>query len=78
MSGNCDEALTKLYFYLDTELSASELEKIRIHLGDCSPCGGVFDFEQRLRQVVRERLAEEVPPAALDRFRQALRQACDE
>lgn len=69
----CDEALANLYPYLDAEMDDSEIERIRMHLIDCPPCGDAFGFEQRLKLVVRERLAEEVPESALLRFRQALR-----
>lgn len=72
MSGDCDEALTKLYTYLDSELDEASSEKIRVHLGHCLECGSSFDFEKRLRQVVRERLDEEVPEALVARIREAL------
>ena len=73
MSELCDEALANLYPYLDAELDEGEIERIRVHLIDCPPCGDAFGFEQRLKLVVRERLAEDVPESALLRFRQALR-----
>jgi anti-sigma factor (TIGR02949 family) len=73
MSGHeCDDALTQLYHYLDQELEASSLEMIRLHLEDCSGCLRNFDFETRLKIVVRQRLAEDVPLEFLERLRQAL------
>ncbi len=73
MSGHeCDDALTQLYHYLDQELEASSLETIRVHLEDCSGCLRSFDFEARLKIVVRERLSEEVPAEFVDRLREAL------
>jgi hypothetical protein len=45
---------------------------IRTHLEDCSWCLKGFDFEARLQIVVRERLAEDVPPEFLKRLRDAI------
>jgi mycothiol system anti-sigma-R factor len=73
MSGReCDDALTKLYQYMDRELDGSNLELIRTHLEDCSGCLRSFDFEYRLKIVVKERLSEEVPPEFIERLRDAL------
>jgi anti-sigma factor (TIGR02949 family) len=73
MSGcECDDALTQLYHYLDQELEAASLELIRTHLEDCSGCLRSFDFEARLKVVVRQRLAEDVPPEFLARLRDAI------
>ena len=73
MSGrNCDEALTNLYQYLDREMDSANSERILAHLDDCSGCFDIFEFEIRLKVVVRERLAEEVPPEFIERLRAAL------
>lgn len=73
MSGKeCDDALTNLYLYLDQEIEATTSEVIRAHLEDCSGCLRSFDFEARLKVVVRERLSEEVPAEFLDRLRDAI------
>jgi anti-sigma factor (TIGR02949 family) len=73
MSGHeCDDALTNLYQYLDREIEVSTSEVIRAHLEDCSGCLKSFKFEERLQIVVRERLAEEVPPEFLERLRGAI------
>jgi anti-sigma factor (TIGR02949 family) len=73
MSGHeCDDALTNLYQYLDREIETTTSEVIRAHLEDCSGCLRSFDFEARLQVVVRQRLAEEVPPEFLERLRDAI------
>ena len=73
MSGrNCDEALTNLYQYLDREMDSADSDRIRAHLDDCSGCFDIFEFEVRLKVVVRERLSEEVPPQFIERLRAAL------
>jgi anti-sigma factor (TIGR02949 family) len=69
---DCDDALANLYEYLDSEMEDAEASQIREHLDDCSGCHSRFDFETRLRIVVRERLSEEVPPEFIARLRSAL------
>lgn len=69
---DCDEALENLYLYLDSELDDASSEKIRSHLDVCQGCSKPFDFERRLRSVVRNRLNEKVPDELVDRVRQAI------
>lgn len=66
---NCDDALKNLYVYLDNELDAVTSEGIREHIEQCGECFGSFDFEIRLKRVVRERLSEEVPQKFLEKLR---------
>jgi anti-sigma factor (TIGR02949 family) len=72
MTHNCDEALTNLYLYLDAELDKATADRIRSHLDACRGCSGSFDFERRLKAVVRTRLQEDVPEHLIRRIRQAL------
>lgn len=72
MSRDCDEALADLYTYLDAELDAVSSSEIRAHLGACTDCGQAFDFETRLKSVVRERLDEDVPEQLVNRVRAAI------
>ena len=69
---NCDEAMERLYEYLDEEMDDATAEGIRSHLDDCGGCHDSFDFERRLKVVVRERLSEEVPEPFLSKLRNAL------
>ena len=73
MSPNCDDALTSLYQYLDAELDKATSAGIRGHLDECRDCAGMYGFEQRLRQVVKDRLAEDVPEEFITRLRAALK-----
>lgn len=73
MSEHCQEALDKLYAYLDRELDPETVEEIRSHVGECPPCGGAFAFEERLMVVIRSGLREEVPAVVVDRIRTAIR-----
>lgn len=72
MSRDCDEALANLYNYLDAELNEARCDEIKAHLADCGGCGRPFDFERRLREVIRAKLDEEVPDAMIVRIRAVL------
>lgn len=70
---HCDEALANLYTFMDGELDDEQIaERIRVHLVDCPPCGGAFNFEQRLRVVVRRKLKEDVPDEMVERLQHFL------
>lgn len=73
MSEYCDQALTEIYLYLDRELTWWRRRQIRRHLAECGPCQNGYNFERRLRVVVRTRLSEEVPSEFFDRLKEALR-----
>ena len=59
--GSCEEALDTLYWYLDGELTEDRRRQIQIHLKECSPCLGAFDFEAELRAIVARRCRDQVP-----------------
>jgi mycothiol system anti-sigma-R factor len=45
----CEEVLERLYDYLNKrELTPTDEAEIRQHLKQCPPCGGRFEFEERL------------------------------
>ena len=73
MSDHCQEALDKLYAYLDKELDPDSVDLIREHVDDCPPCGGAFAFEEKLLVTIRTGLREEVPEVVIDRIRTAIR-----
>ena len=75
MNHNCDDSLESLYLYLDSELDKANTASIRSHLEVCSDCFGSFDFEQRLREVVHNRLQERVPDDLLNRIKAAIHEA---
>lgn len=57
----CGDAQDQIYQYLDAELDEETAASIRAHLDDCTPCFGSFDFERRLKMVIRDHLSEIVP-----------------
>jgi anti-sigma factor (TIGR02949 family) len=73
MSHNCDDALEKMYLYIDGELTTETADVIRVHINDCPPCFDAFHFEERLKLVVRTRLQEDVPSELMIRLKSIIR-----
>ncbi len=73
MSELCNEAMKRVYHYLDGEMTWWRAREIRHHIDECPPCGEVFSFEEHFLKVVRTSLQEEPPPEILDRLREVLR-----
>ncbi|MEX0863735.1 MAG: zf-HC2 domain-containing protein [Acidimicrobiia bacterium] len=69
---DCDQALANLYLYLDAELDQASAMKVKTHLEACNGCDAPFDFERRLREVIRNRLGEEIPEVFVLRLRTLL------
>ena len=69
---DCDEAIVRIYQYLDGELTVRRRRAIARHLDECPPCAHGFDFEIELRQVVASKCRDEVPPELKRRIAQAI------
>jgi mycothiol system anti-sigma-R factor len=69
---DCNKTIERLYFFLDGELTEERRTEIRIHLDDCSPCLGAFDFEAELRQVIASRCKDHVPDSLRQRVLDAI------
>ena len=73
MSG-CDYAIEYVYQYLDKEASFLKNSRIRLHLRRCAPCMDAFQFEARLKEIIRERGKSEPPPELFDTLRALIQQ----
>ena len=58
---DCDQAIHRVYEYLDGELTMWRRRAITRHLDDCPPCADGFIFEVELRRVIVSKCHEEVP-----------------
>jgi anti-sigma factor (TIGR02949 family) len=76
MSHDCDcgDATDQIYQYLDAELDEATAAAVRAHLDDCDGCFDSFDFERRLKFVVRNHLREEMPESLEVKVRELIRQ----
>jgi mycothiol system anti-sigma-R factor len=69
MSSGCDHAIEYIYQYLDDEISVTHSSRIKLHLRRCSACMSAYEFETKLKSVIRERGRTEPPPELFDRLR---------
>jgi mycothiol system anti-sigma-R factor len=58
---DCEQAIHRVYEYLDGELTVWRRRAITRHLDECPPCADGFVFEVELRRVVVSKCHEEVP-----------------
>ena len=69
MKTGCDHAVEYVYHYLDEELTWGRRTRIRWHLKRCDGCCDAFEFETKLKAVIRERGREQPPPELFERLR---------
>jgi mycothiol system anti-sigma-R factor len=62
---DCDDCVTRLYAFLDTELSEQELASVRSHLDGCDDCDDNFVFEERFLAQLKDCCTSDVAPAEL-------------
>jgi anti-sigma factor (TIGR02949 family) len=62
---DCREVLQRVYEYLDGEMTEHDVDKIREHLHECSPCLSEYDLDVALKALVRRSCGREPAPAAL-------------
>jgi mycothiol system anti-sigma-R factor len=62
---DCNDCVERLYAFLDTELTKSELEQVRLHLDGCADCDDNFVFEARFLEQLRDCCTSDVAPADL-------------
>ena len=66
---NCEEALGRLFEFLDHELSADERAAVERHLQTCRSCFSRAGFERRLKEKLRELRGDEPTHAASERIK---------
>ncbi|MHB1447311.1 MAG: mycothiol system anti-sigma-R factor [Acidimicrobiales bacterium] len=72
MGEDCGQAIERLYYFLDGELTEDRRVEIRQHLDDCGPCLSAFDFEAELRVMISARCRDEVPESLRARVAAAI------
>ena len=71
-STGCGHAIEYIYNYLDHEITWTRRMRVRWHLRKCNNCCDAYEFETRLKAVIRERGRDEPPPELMDRIRTLL------
>ena len=69
---NCEEALRRLFDYLDVELSDERQREIEHHLARCRSCFSRLEFEKRLKAHTAELGCEPVTDTLEQRIRTLL------
>lgn len=69
---DCDEALARLFEFIDAEVGDLEGDRIRRHLADCEPCLAEYDVADHLKKLVRRSCKETAPSELHVRIRQQL------
>lgn len=69
MSSGCDHAIESIYQYLDDEISVAHSTRIKLHLTRCPSCMSAYEFETKLKGVIRERGRTEPPPELFEKLR---------
>ncbi len=64
---DCQEALERLYDYLDGELTAVRTEEVREHLKSCAPCMALSSFESAFLRFLEARTRAQSAPEELKR-----------
>ena len=73
MSG-CEHAIEYVYQYLDEEISFFQKSRVTVHLRKCASCTGAYEFERRLKALIRERGRTEPPQELYDTLRALIEQ----
>lgn len=75
----CEQAMQRLFTYLDRALAGEALQDLEAHLDACLACCDRLAFSRQLDAFVRARLPEVPMPTALEvRVRRALADAVAE
>jgi mycothiol system anti-sigma-R factor len=70
----CEEAVNKLYEYLDHELDQTTVEQLDKHLDICKSCCDRFELEKRVKSLIQEKCIDQKAPQFLkDKIRSKLR-----
>ena len=66
---SCEEALRRVFEYLDHALKESEHCQIEDHLSKCRSCYSRVEFERRLKEHLHDLGREKAPPSLEDKVR---------
>jgi anti-sigma factor (TIGR02949 family) len=65
---SCEQALARLFEYLDHELGEQETLEMQEHLERCRACFSRAEFERALKQALRDTGKEAAPPELQERI----------
>ena len=62
---DCNDCVERLFAFLDTELTPTEIRQVRSHLDGCDDCGEEFVFEASFLERLKECCTSDVAPVDL-------------
>lgn len=65
---NCEESYKRLHDFLDRELTAEEIEEVKMHIHRCPPCEVEFRFEESVLRHVRRCMGDVPCPGELEKM----------
>jgi mycothiol system anti-sigma-R factor len=71
----CEEALDRIFEYIDGELTPAELEQVASHLKECPPCEAEHKINEKLKSRVSTTGGECAPEALRAKILDTLRTA---
>jgi mycothiol system anti-sigma-R factor len=73
---DCNEAVRRMWAYLDRELGAKPVAEFEAHLQTCQRCCGELEFSRHLRELVADTdAAPQLPPELRSRVENLLADA---
>lgn len=69
---DCEQALRRLFDFIDHELDDDERESMQRHLSVCRSCFSRASFERRLKEKLNDLRRDEPRPAAAERIKRLL------
>ena len=63
---DCADIEKRVQAYLDDQLSKEESNEFEEHLSYCLPCDKKIEFEQKLKELIRQKSAEKEYPKSLE------------
>ncbi|WP_159448731.1 mycothiol system anti-sigma-R factor [Demequina sp. NBRC 110053] len=73
----CEEALDRLFEYIDDELPQDELRRIGDHLKTCPPCEAEHKIKERIKNLTSRTGGETAPEELRERILASIRSAHD-
>jgi mycothiol system anti-sigma-R factor len=58
---DCEQALGRLFAYVDRELESGDAAQVRAHIEDCRPCLDEMAVETMLKELVKRCCQEQAP-----------------
>ena len=62
---HCGEVLQRVYELLDGEMSVSDVQRLRRHIDECTPCLSEYNLDAALKALIRRSCGCEEAPTEL-------------